>query len=50
MEVSLRDLALPPNVRVVRTPHGGHLGFLGPPWAAGGFRWMDSQILLWLEK
>ncbi len=47
---SLRDLALPTSVRVIRTPRGGHLGFLGAPWASGGFRWMDSQVLEWLEK
>lgn len=39
---------LPPNVHVLRTDRGGHLGFLGAPWRPGGYRWMDWRILGWL--
>ena len=41
-------LALPPNVEVVRTSKGGHLGFLGRPGQAGGYRWMDACLLDWI--
>ncbi|MCZ6795881.1 MAG: alpha/beta fold hydrolase [Planctomycetota bacterium] len=39
---------LPANVEVVRTRHGGHLGFLGRPGPGGAYRWMDSQLLAWI--
>jgi predicted alpha/beta-fold hydrolase len=39
---------LPSNVQVVRTTHGGHLGFLGLPGGAGGYRWMDTLLLEWI--
>ena len=41
-------VALPPNVQVIRTRYGGHLGFLGRPGGAGGYRAMDAQLLAWL--
>lgn len=41
-------VALPPNVEVVRTPHGGHMGFLGSPGRPGGYRWMDACLLDWI--
>lgn len=41
-------VALPPNVEVVRTPKGGHLGFLGRPGRPGGYRWMDACLLDWI--
>ncbi|HEY5869897.1 MAG TPA: alpha/beta fold hydrolase [Candidatus Tectomicrobia bacterium] len=41
-------VALPPNVQVIRTRYGGHLGFLGRPGGAGGYRAMDAQILAWI--
>lgn len=44
----LEDVELPPKVLVTRTRRGGHLGFLGLPGTAGGYRWMDSQLLAWL--
>jgi hypothetical protein len=40
--------SLPPHVQVVRTAHGGHMGFLGIPGRAGGYRLMDAQLLAWL--
>ncbi len=45
---ALDGFPVPSNVEVVRTRHGGHLGFLGTPRNAGGFRWMDSRILAWI--
>ena len=41
-------VALPPNVEVVRTSKGGHLGFLGRPGRPGGYRWMDACLLDWI--
>lgn len=41
-------VALPPNVEVVRTSKGGHLGFLGRPGRLGGYRWMDACLLDWI--
>ena len=41
-------VALPPNVHVIRTTHGGHMGFLGRPWRPGGYHWMDAVLLAWL--
>lgn len=42
--------SLPPNVEITRTRRGGHMGFLGLPGSAGGFRWMDAQVLAWLDE
>jgi predicted alpha/beta-fold hydrolase len=41
-------VALPPNVQVLQTRHGGHLGFLGRPGRTGGYRFMDAQLLAWI--
>ena len=41
-------VALPPNVQVICTRHGGHLGFLGMPGRVGGYRAMDAQLLAWI--
>jgi predicted alpha/beta-fold hydrolase len=41
-------VALPPNVQVIRTCYGGHLGFLGRPGGAAGYRAMDAQLLAWI--
>ena len=41
-------VALPPNVAVVRTSRGGHMGFLGRPGRPGGYRWMDACLLDWV--
>ena len=43
-------VALSSNVQIVRTNRGGHLGFLGMPGRAGGFRWLDSLLLEWLGR
>ena len=45
---ALDGVRVPTNVEVVRTRHGGHLGFLGVPGSGDGFRWMDAQILKWV--
>jgi predicted alpha/beta-fold hydrolase len=44
------DVPLPPFVQVLCTPAGGHLGFLGLPGRAGGYRAMDAQILAWITQ
>src|SRR5215471_52904 len=41
-------VALPPNVQVLCTSYGGHLGFLGRPGRPGGYRAMDAQLLAWI--
>jgi len=41
-------VALPPNVQVLCTNYGGHLGFLGRPGRPGGYRAMDAQLLAWI--
>jgi uncharacterized protein len=42
---------LPPlrNVEVRLTDHGGHLGFLGFAGHGTDFRWMDQQLLDWID-
>ena len=47
---ALDGVRVPANVEVVRTRHGGHLGFLGRPGDEGGFRWMDAQVLRWATE
>lgn len=47
---ALDGVRVPANVKVVRTRHGGHLGFLGMPGAEGGFRWMDAQVVRWVTE
>lgn len=42
-------MALPPQIQVWQTERGGHLGFLGRPWEQGGYRWLDSQLLSWVQ-
>lgn len=44
----LETLPLPANVQITRTRYGGHLGFLGRPGSAHGYRAMDSQLLAWI--
>lgn len=44
----LKDSILPSNIDLLITPYGGHLGFLGDP-KYGPFRWMDEQILKWIN-
>jgi predicted alpha/beta-fold hydrolase len=41
-------VALPPHVQLIRTARGGHLGFLGWPGSAGGYRWLDTTLLTWI--
>jgi predicted alpha/beta-fold hydrolase len=42
------DVDLPPHVQLLHTVHGGHLGFLGMPGTAGGYRWLDTTLLAWV--
>lgn len=44
---SLDHLKLPANVRLYKTQHGGHLGFLGSP-LRGNFHWMDKVLVDWI--
>lgn len=46
----LDHVVFPSHVQVVRTTHGGHLGFLGLPGSLWGYRAMDAQILEWIEQ
>ncbi len=39
---------LPDNIELIITEKGGHMGFLGHP-KKSLFRWMDHQIMTWLE-
>lgn len=41
---------LPKNIHLVKTDHGGHLGFLSNFLNKTGFRWMDHFILKWVDK
>jgi predicted alpha/beta-fold hydrolase len=41
---------LPASLQLIRTQYGGHLGFLGWPGRAGGYRWMDTLLLDWLQS
>ena len=41
-------VTLPANVQVLRTPAGGHVGFLGRPGRPGGFYWLDAALLGWI--
>ncbi|MGE3541596.1 MAG: YheT family hydrolase [Candidatus Tectimicrobiota bacterium] len=45
---ALDAYTLPANVRLTRTRYGGHLGFLGLPGSATGYRALDTQILAWI--
>ncbi len=38
------------SVELIRTKHGGHLGFLGAPNDDPDFRWLDWRIIDWLEE
>jgi len=44
----LIDAALPPNVTLCLTPHGGHLGFIGRAGLDPDRRWMDWRLTEWL--
>ena len=44
-----QQTALPAHVQVTRTAQGGHLGFLGRPGMSGGFRWLDTLLLHWIN-
>ena len=44
----LNSRGLPRHVEVYRTRRGGHLGYLGIPGLAGGYRWLDATLLAWI--
>lgn len=44
----LDDVALPSNVMVYKTEHGGHIGFMGFN-IFKEFRWMDNIIIDWVD-
>lgn len=46
---SLDDIELPEHVQVYKTQHGGHIGFMGQN-IFREFRWMDYQIVRWVEE
>lgn len=43
----MENVQVPPNVNILITDQGGHLGYLAVPTQEGGFHWMDSIILQW---
>lgn len=45
----LEDESLPSHVTVVKTNHGGHLGYLSNPIKKKVFRWMDKILMDWVE-
>lgn len=46
---ALQRADLPAQINVIETQHGGHMGFLGQLGRAGGFRWLDEQLLAWIR-
>ena len=46
----LQKADLPSHIQLVHTARGGHLGFLGIPGYAGGFRWMDHLLVQWIRS
>ena len=40
---------VPKNVNILITENGGHLGYLGTPGQKGGFHWLDSIVLKWMD-
>lgn len=43
------ESCLPSWVSVVKTEHGGHLGFIANPLKQPGFRWMDHILMKWVD-
>lgn len=44
----ISDAQAPPNIEILVTEQGGHLGYLGIPGLEGGFHWMDTILLQWI--
>ncbi len=44
------ETKLPPCVSVMKTKHGGHLGFISNPFRKPGFRWLDHFLLKWVNE
>jgi len=44
----MENVQVPPNVDILVTEQGGHLGYLGVPGQEGGFHWMDTILLQWI--
>lgn len=47
---TLDGIRLPKNVRIFKTKHGGHMGYLSSPLSKGGFHWMDEVLLDWIQE
>jgi len=47
---TIKGELLPTSVCVIKTTHGGHLGFLASPFSKTGARWMDYFLLKWVDK
>lgn len=45
----LDHLALPTNIQLWKTKHGGHLGFIGSPSQEHGTRWLEGVIMNWIR-
>ena len=45
----LDDIDLPENIEIMKTDHGGHLGFVGKN-ILKEFRWMDNLVENWIEN
>lgn len=46
----INAIQTPPNMDVITTSQGGHLGFLSMPYSEHGFRWMDSLVIDWVTS
>jgi predicted alpha/beta-fold hydrolase len=47
---ALDHLTLPPHIRLWKTKHGGHLGFIGSPQQEHGTRWLEGVLMQWLRN
>lgn len=47
---TIESLALSDSVKLWKTKHGGHMGFLGYGNHTASIRWMDQQIMSWLDR
>ena len=45
-----QEIELPPNIEVMKTKKGGHLGFIANPFTRTGVRWMDFLLIQWVDK
>lgn len=47
---TIESLKAPSSLTIWKTKHGGHMGFLGPADNGRSIRWMDRQVIQWIEK